>query len=183
MSYTASSDWAKNKDSSDIVYSFVTSEEIRYRKENGHIYEITVVDTKTKIRRRVPESELSAAEFDRMKKISDAIFHSDDSLTVNEARNNVDLSQAENTLAASVRMDDEDDEKPKPRTMADANKMLRASKLTPEQRRRFLMWCRGMSTYEIAEIEGVNHSSVWRSIQAAEEKRNKYLKNFRSDMH
>jgi DNA-directed RNA polymerase specialized sigma24 family protein len=50
------------------------------------------------------------------------------------------------------------------------------SKLTEIQRRRYIQYhVDGLSTWAIAELEGVNQKSVYESIQAAEKKIKKYL--------
>lgn len=51
-------------------------------------------------------------------------------------------------------------------------------KLTPKQRRRFLMYLNGMSTVKIGEIEGCNQNAAWESIEAGKEKIKKFLRNF-----
>ena len=48
-------------------------------------------------------------------------------------------------------------------------------KLSETQRRRLLMYAEGMSIEEIARVEGVYHTSISRSIEAA---RKIFLKNF-----
>ena len=179
MPYKTNSDWAKNKKSPDIVYTFVDCEEIRYHKENGHIYEIITTDKKTRRTRRLPVSEMSIEEFDALKKFSDESFHDEDNLEVNEWRGRIPLEDVENTIAASTTIEGE----PDPKTLKDALLLVEALDLTADQRRRFLLACRGMTTYEIAEIEGVNHSSVVRSIQAARAKRDAFLKKLYLDMH
>ncbi len=174
MPYRTDSDWAKNKKSPDIVYTFVDCEEVRYHKENGHIYEITTTDKKTRRTRRLPVSEMSIEEFDALKKFSDENLHDEDIGEIYAYRGRVPMEDVENTIAASTTIEGE----PAPKTLEDALLLIEALDLTADQRRRFLLACRGMTTYEIAEIEGVNHSSVVRSIQAARAKRDDYLKNF-----
>lgn len=46
--------------------------------------------------------------------------------------------------------------------------------LSETQRRRVLMLMDGMSMHEIADVEGVNYSAVWKSIEGSK----KFLKNF-----
>ena len=48
-------------------------------------------------------------------------------------------------------------------------------KLSETQRRRLLMYAEGMSIEDIARVEGVYHTSISRSIEAA---RKRFLKNF-----
>ena len=48
-------------------------------------------------------------------------------------------------------------------------------KLSETQRRRLLMYAEGMSIEDIARVEGVYHTSISRSIEAA---RKIFLKNF-----
>lgn len=47
--------------------------------------------------------------------------------------------------------------------------------LTEVQRRRFLMLLNGLSTVQIAEIEGCNQNAVWKSIKLARRKLKKFL--------
>lgn len=177
MPYKTDSDWAKNKKSPDIVYTFVDSEEVRYHKENGHIYEIITTDKKTRCTRRLPVGEMSIEEFDALKKFSDESLHDEDIGEIYAFRGRVPMEDVENTIAASTTIEGD----PPCKTLEDAMRMVDALGLTPVQRRRFLLYCKGMSTYEIAEIEGVDQKAVWFSIEAAMNKRKNFLRNLLSD--
>ena len=50
------------------------------------------------------------------------------------------------------------------------------SKLTDIQRKRYLLYTiQGLSTWQIADLEGTNQKSVYESLQAAEKKIRKFL--------
>lgn len=175
MPFKMNSDWAKNKKSPDIIYSFVDREEIRYRKENDQIFEIVTTNRESCRIRRVPASEMSIADFDAIKEFLDDSFHEEDKLDVSENRDRVSLEDVENTIDASVTIEGE----PKPLTWEDAMKVVDELGLTPAQRRRFLLYCKGLSTYEIAETEGVDHKAIWYSVQAVMKKKEKYFEKLR----
>ncbi len=50
--------------------------------------------------------------------------------------------------------------------------------LTPIQRKRLLLHINGLTTRQIAEIEGNTQTAIWKSITAATAKIKKYLRNF-----
>lgn len=50
--------------------------------------------------------------------------------------------------------------------------------LTPIQRKRLLLHIKGLTTRQIADIEGNTQAAIWKSIDAAVEKIKKYLRNF-----
>jgi len=171
MPFKTDSDWAKNKKSPDIIYTFVDCQEVRYHKEDGHIYEITTINKKSRRTRRLPASEMSIKEFDALKKLSDDSFHDEDNLEVNAWRGRIPLEDVENTIAASREMY----EKREP-NLDDALAIVEKLDLTSTQRRRFLLSIRGLTLEEIAAIEGAHISSVHESLAAVRHKRDHYFK-------
>lgn len=174
MPHNTKTDWAKNKSHpNEIIYTFANSE-VHYRKEGRCIFEIVRPDGGKPVKRLLSDREMTVKEFDMMKALSDDYFHEEEKNNKVERKHCVPLEAVENTLAASTEM-----YPPAPRpkhTMQEAKELLDAMKLTPTQRRRFLLYCKGVSTSKIAAMEGVSKRSVDYSIGAAKAKREKILK-------
>ena len=173
MSFKTDSDWAKNKKSPDIIYSYVDREEIRYHKENGQIFEIVTTDRKTRRTRRVPASEMSIADFDAIKKFSDDNFHEEDILEVSENRGRVPLEEVENKTEASTTMEEKADP-----TINDAIRIVNATLLTDAQLSRLMESINGQTTREIADNEGVAQNAVAKSLVLAKRRLRETAKKF-----
>ncbi len=176
MSFKTDSDWAKNKDTPDIVYTFV-DEEVRYRKENGKIYEITITHQRTRRVRELPTEEMTIEDFDAIKQFSDDSFQAEDDLDVQEHTLAPNFDDIKDTLLAAVPF--ETPAKPRPHPFYNpttAKRVIEELKLTKKQRRRMELLSEGMSTWKIAEIENTSQRSVWESIECVKNKRKKFLK-------
>jgi len=165
--FNAKSDWAFNKKDKDaIIYV-----------HNGEVVRITV---ETFVR-----DGHTAAEYQRFKAESDALFYEEDKLDVTEGRYREPLEGAEQSgkYAAKSPEDmivehiDRQIHKAYLETLKPlAKKAL--DKLTAIQRRRYLLHvCEGLTTRRIADIEGVAHQSVVESLQAADKKIKKIIGN------
>lgn len=176
MSHNPNTDWAKNKARpNEIVYTF-TDSEVRYLKDGDRIYEIKRSRGSRPIKRLLSESEMTVAEFDLVKQFSDDAFHDEEKNNMVETKRKVSLDDIANTLKASTGM--YPNAKQQRHTMQEAAKLLDDMKLTPTQRRRFLLHCNGLTAKEIAALEGVSPQTVTQSIRGAKTKRNKILKKF-----
>lgn len=174
MSHNTKTDWAKNKSHpNEIIYTF-TDSEVRYRKVGGCIYEITKPHGGKAVKRLLSEGEMTVDEFDRIKKASDECFHDEEKNNKVETKRSVPLDDVENTLEASSEM--LPDTVRQRHTVREAAELLNAMKLTPTQRRRFLLHCKGLTGKEIAALEGVRPQTVTQSIREVNAKRNKILK-------
>lgn len=179
MAFQRNSDWSLNKGSEDIVYSFLDGTSKRFRKIDGQVYEITENAITCKTTTMIPTNELSTEQFDEIKRWSDKNYQTEDRYEVHHSRGRVPLEQVENTIKASVEMIvDEEPEHEEYRTIENALRILEAMKLTETQRRRFEMYINGLSTYEIARIEGVDQKAVWFSIESIRNKRAKIFKKY-----
>ena len=176
MSFKTDSDWAKNKETPDIVYTFV-DEEVRYRKENGKIYEITITRQRSRRVRELSTEEMNPEDFDAIKQFSNESFEAEDDLDVKEHTLAPNFDDIEDTLLAAVPF--EAPAKPKPHPFynpATAKRVIKELNLTDTQRRRMELYGKGLSVRKIAEIEKTSHMSVWESIKCVEKKRKKFLK-------
>ena len=155
------SDYALNKFSEGIVYRFTDS-----------VIEITLSDYLSE------NPEKTVEDFRKLKALSDEIYLDQAQNEDKKTRRNTSLEQVEEILICK---------RPTPEQevlMAlneceesiRENKQLEVAKLslqtlTPIQRRRYLM-CHvyGLSMRQIADIEGVGHSKIQRSLDAAKNK-------------
>ena len=179
MPHNTKTDWAKNKSHpNEIIYTHADSE-VRYRKEGRCIFEIVKRDGCKPVKRLLSDREMTVKEFDMIKAFSDDCFHEEEKNNKVERKRCIPLGAVENTLAASAEMYPST-----PRhkhTMKEAKALLDAMNLTPTQRRRFLLYCKGLNVDKIAALEGVSHQAVTQSLRESKAKRKKVLKNFDSD--
>ncbi|MGM9601473.1 MAG: hypothetical protein ACI3W5_07815 [Faecousia sp.] len=174
MAFKRNSDWSLNKGSEDIVYSFLDGTSKRFRKIDGQVYVVTENAVTCKTTTMVPTNELSAEQFDKIKRWSDKNYQTEDRYEVHHSRGRVPLEQVENTIEASVEMFTDEDIC----TLENALRILKAAKLTATQRRRFDMYISGMTQDEIALAEGVGKKTVWDSLSLTNKKIQKIRKNF-----
>ncbi len=154
------SDYALNKFSKGIVYIF--ADEIR---------EISFED----LLRENPNA--TEAEFLRIKEISDSIYYVQDRTKNVQTRKNVSIHSLEETdLCATLSIEEEyllsEDKR---RAMMAADKLFRDVNVTEKQKQRFIWHCiYRMSFRQIAEIEGVHHTSVEESVNRVLKKLRRY---------
>ena len=164
MKNYTNSDYAVNKNAKGIVYRFA-----------DQTIEITLEDY---LHENPGKTE---ADFIKLKTISDNDYHSQDRSNYNQTRKNLQLSGLGefgfcSTLSSEIDITERDEQITKQKKLV----MVILEKLTDVQRRRYLMYrAYGMSTREIAAQEGVKQRSVMDSIEWAEKKIKKVLKNFK----
>ncbi len=159
------SDYALNKYSRGIVYQFadgtreVTLED--FLKENPH---------------------KTAEDFEIIKALSDEIYYQQDRQEHRTNRRNVSLTGMEETELLSVPsvetewIQQEEQEK----VWKAAEQLLKSGSLTEIQQRRFRQYYfQGLSTRQIARLEGVHQRAVWDSLMWAEKKLKKFFANDR----
>jgi DNA-binding CsgD family transcriptional regulator len=163
MKNFADSDYAINKNAEGIVYRFA-----------DQTFEVTLED----YLRENPGK--TAADFTELKTLSDEDYYESDRRDYRQTWKNVSLDGLENTTEFSG-LSSEDEFISKTDQIAElkrrnelAQKAL--DKLTDVQRRRYIQHrVDGLSTWQIAEIEGTNQKSVYECLQAAEKKIKKVL--------
>ena len=153
------SDYAANKYAQGIVYRFADQ---------------TVEITLEEYLRENPGK--SKADFTELKALSDEMYFRQDRSDNAQSKKTVSLHALEETaLCASVSPEDTyiGDET----TLHQMQKVKKAlNKLTDIQRKRYLLYTvQGLSTWQIADLEGTNQKSVYESLQAAEKKIKKVL--------
>ncbi len=155
------SDYAINKFSKSIVYIF--ADEIR---------EISFED----FLRENPNA--TEVEFLRLKEISDSIYYAQDRAENAQTRKNVSIHSIEETdLCATLSVEEEyllsEDKR---RAMLAADKLFRDITVTEKQKLRFIRHCiYRMAFRQIAEIEGVHHTSVEESVNRVLKKLRRYF--------
>ncbi len=149
-------DYALNKYSQGIVYKFADG-----------IVEVTQEDY---LRDNPDKTE---SDFAEMKAISDEIYYQQDRQEQRISRRNVSINSLEKTIIAwSPNIETELFQKEtKEKILEAAKQLLHSGKLTPVQRRRFLLYFfQGMPTRQIARLEGVHQRAVWDSLKWAGKK-------------
>lgn len=154
------SDYAVNKYSPNIVYRFADR---------------TVEVTQEDYLRDNPDK--TAEDFAELKALSDEMYHEQVIQENRTSRLDVSISGLEETeLAAAPAVDmvliqKGEEEK----VLEAAHRLLHSGKLTPIQRQRFLQhYFQGLSTRQIAKLEGVHQRAVWDSLMWAEKKLKKF---------
>ena len=175
MAFRRNSDWRLNKGTDDIVYSFLDGTTKRFRKINDQVYEVTEGTIPCKTITMLPTDEITAEQFDELKRWSDENYQTEDRYEVHHSRGQVPLELVENTIEASAGflLDEENSEDF--RTLEKALLILDALKLTDVQRRRFEMAVNGLTTREIAAAEGCSQPCIVESLAAVEKKIKKYF--------
>lgn len=155
------SDYALNKFSRGIVYKFADG-----------IVEVTLED----YLRENPEK--TAEDFEKLKDLSDAIYHEQVIQEHRTSRLNVSIHEMEeHLLAINTDLETEFIQRMEEgKALTAAHRLLQSGKLTLVQRRRFFLhFFKGLSTRQIAKLEGVNQKAVWESLMWAEKKLKKYF--------
>ncbi len=150
------SDYALNRYSQGIVYKFADG-----------IVEITLEDY---LRDNPDKTEEDFAE---LKAMSDEIYYQQDRQEYRVSHRNVSISGMEDTLVASALSVDAEliQKAEEKKALEAAIRLLESGKLTDVQKRRFyLHFFHGLSTRQIAKLEGVNQKTVWESLMWAEKK-------------
>ena len=197
MAYPLDPEWRMNITTEDIVYPFADCTKTVYRKKTielkaatGITTTVTVISeikyqkTGAKTERILTDAEFTVEQFEAMKEWSDAEYKTQvRSYVKNKKKCVARVEDLEDNPAIAVFekfAGDEDDESEEAyRTVENALKVLEEMRLTEKQRKRFNLTMKGLSTYEIAEMEGANQKSVWESLEAVEKKRKKIIsKNF-----
>jgi len=165
--YKTTSDWTRNKKSAAIIYADAT----------GNITEITLA------RFLADSPENTIEQFQRLKALSDMLFHAEDKSEREQADLETPLEYVSAEYAAPSAEDvvcNADEEtcqayiKRKTKMAALVPHVL--DKLTPVQRKRYLLhFGDGLTTRRIAEIDGVSHVAVIDSLAAAQKKIEKFL--------
>lgn len=156
-----SSDYALNKFSEGIVYKF-----------SDGIVEVTLAD----YLRDNPEK--TEADFAELKVLSDEIYYKQDRDDSAKNRRNISLHGIEETERCStLSLEDELTEINNRRYAKQAaQKLLNSGILTEVQQRRFILHIfKGLSLRQIAQMEGVSHKNVAKSIHLAIRKLKKLL--------
>lgn len=155
-----SNDYALNKYSKGIVYKFVDG-----------IVEITLEEYLHS------NPDKTEADFIELKAISDEIYYQQCQQEHRTNRLNVSLNEInEGVIRASLAIDIELIHKEEEQKVIEATKkLLHSKKLTPIQERRFLLYFfKGLSTGEIAKLEGVRQQAVWYSLMWVKKKLKKF---------
>lgn len=198
MAYPIDPEWRMNITTEDIVYPFVDCTKTVYRKKtielkatNGITTTVTAISeikyqkNGTKTERTLTDAEFTVEQFDAMKEWSDAEYKKQVRSYVQDNRKNVarvdDLEDCPSVAFYEKFAGDEEDEETY-RTVENALRILDAMKLTEVQHRRLRKSIDGLSSYEIAESEGVRHQSVLETLNAVEKKRKKVFSKYFSEM-
>ena len=149
-------DYALNRYSQGIVYKFADG-----------IVEVTLEDY---LRDNPNKTE---ADFAGLKNLSDEIYYQQDRQSYRTSRLDVSMGEMDETVVPTVpSIDTELIQKAEEQKVLDAaRRLLHSGKLTAVQKRRFLLhFFQGLSTRQIASLEGVHQRAVWDSLIWAEKK-------------
>ena len=150
------SDYALNRYSQGIVYKFADG-----------IVEVTLEEY---LRDNPDKTEEDFAE---LKALSDEIYYQQDRQEYRVSHRNVSISGMEDTLVASALSVDAEliQKAEEKKALEAAICLLKNGKLTDIQKRRFyLHFFQGLSTRQIAKLEGINQKTAWESLMWAEKK-------------
>lgn len=150
------SDYALNRYSQGIVYKFADC-----------IVEVTLEDYLHDNPHKTEE------DFVQLKALSDEIYYLQDRQGQRTSRYDVSLNGLEEVvIGPTLPIDTELIKKSEEaKALAAAEQLLDSGKLTMIQRKRFLLYFfEGLSTRQIAKLEGVNQKTVWESLMWAEKK-------------
>lgn len=156
------SDYALNKYSQGIVYKFADG-----------IREVTLEDYLR------DNSDKTEADFAELKALSDEIYYRQDRQEYRVSHRNVSINGMEDTIAGSVSsVDVELIQREEEKKVFEATKrLLESGTLTAVQERRFVLhFFHGLSTRQIAKLEGVHQRAVWDSLMWAEKKLKKFYR-------
>ena len=168
MKHFTNSDYALNKYSEGIVYRFADG-----------IVEITLTSYLAE------NPGKSKDDFRALKELSDSIYHQQDRAENAQTKKNDPLDGLDEAMYGQELSPEEvlireidflEEARWRHERLSVVNRAL--DKLTEKQRKRYLLYIvDGLSTWQIAELEGTNQKSVYESLQAAEKKIKKVLAN------
>ena len=168
--YKTDSDWTRNKNSVSIIYP----------NADGSFTEITLSQFLEE------SAENTAEKFYAIKELSDKFFQDEDNAESNRAKNELplyDWSEKYISETLEEQLIESLEQKNHQAYLKRREQMLALvpdvlDKLTETQRKRFLLHkVKNLTTRKIAEIEKVSQQSVCESINSAEKKIEKYLRN------
>ena len=157
--------YALNKKSKGIVY----------QNADGSILEVTF----EKISAENPN--FTKEDFEKIKELSDGLYHQEAN---NDYKYHYHITGTYDVIAdsawlASENLEDEIIVRCDSEFFSEQLQKALDTVLTPTQKRRFLMYvCSGLTFRKIAELEGVNHNKILRSVNDAKRKIRKFIKNF-----
>jgi RNA polymerase sigma factor (sigma-70 family) len=162
------SDYALNKHSKGIVYRFADK-----------ITEVTLADYLSE------NPGKTVADFRALKELSDSIYRDQVRAENTLTKKNLPFDEAHETMLCGSlspedtvirRIDSREEAERQRRRSEKVN--LALDKLTCVQRRRYLLYhVKGLTLRQIADTEGVVHSKIQKSIDAAEKKIKNFLAN------
>ncbi len=159
------SNYGINKNRKGIVYQYA----------DGSSFEITL----EKISATDPN--FTQEDFDKLKEFSDELYHNEekgDCLYGKWVKTALDDNKDSDWLATEA-LEDEIFDKLNEKEIFDKIYDVIYNNLTETQKRRMMLFAfKGLSTREIAVIEGTSQKSVWESINTAQNKIKKVLKIF-----
>lgn len=158
------SDYAKNKYSEGIIYTFVDGTEIE-------ITYSAVMEA---------DSSMSQEKFEDLKRISDAIFKEDvegDDVYSKHVKTTYEQIEGGEWLSTKS-FEHEYFEKQEDDLRVRRLLNFIDTQLSETQKRRLKLYMSGLSSVKIAEKEGCNQNAVWKSINQAKEKIEKFLMKF-----
>ena len=166
----------KNYKNSDYALNKVNTEAIVYNFAN-EIIEVTLLDYLAE------NPDRTESDFRELKELSNSMYFEQDRKENAQTKKNVPIYDIDDTELCLEKSPEElfiDEINAQEETemwqqmMTTAN--LAMEDLTEVQRKRYLLYAvEGMSTWQIADLEGVNQKSVHESLQAAEKKIKKFL--------
>lgn len=154
-------DYALNKYSRSIVYQFADG-----------IREVTLEDFLEE------NPHKTAADFEAIKALSDEIYYEQDRQEHRTNRRNVSLTGLEEMEQLSVPSVEVQwiGQEERETVWKEVSRFLKSGTLTEVQQRRFRQhYFQGLSTRQIARLEGVHQRAVWDSLMWAEKKLKKFL--------
>ena len=165
MKNYAQSDYSLNKNAKGIIYRFA-----------DQIVEVTLEDYLRENPNKTP------ADFAELKALSDSDYYETDRADYRQTWKNTSLNTLDEDEMLVFSAPAVEEELIDQREQAEAYAKMQTSaafaldKLTDVQRRRYLMYhVRGLTMRQIADKEGVLHSKIQNSLDAAEKKIKKFL--------
>lgn len=168
----------KNYTNSDYALNKINKDAIVYKFADG-IVEVTLADYLAE------NPDKTEADFRALKELSDADYFERDRKENAQTKRNTPFDELDETdLCYAPSPEDlfigeinaQEEAERYERRLETAHRAL--NKLTEVQRQRYIQHkVEGVSSWKIAELEGVDHKAVLRSIWAAEKKIKKFLGN------
>jgi len=170
----------KNYYASDFALNTTNEETIVYRSVDGTIEMVTKDDYIESVIHSKIEVKL---DFSAMKDWSDNDYETQDVNDNRQTRKNISLHCLDATETCAVPSPEEEffvrsERAAKERRRRKKERLVKRAlaSLTEVQRRRYLLhMADGLSTWQIAEIEGKNQKTIHESLSAAEKKVNEFL--------